>query len=133
MLEFQLGVEEDPVVPFVAEIDDGSQEVELIQLSGSRSVIPLVGKVLKNDLSIAADRDSLVDAINLGCARGETVLPGRRLFFGYIAELQLLQFLGQNLDLALELVYLLFGRVLALRLRDLAVRFRLLGPPRRSQ
>ncbi len=103
MLVLDLGVEEEAVVEFVAEIEDRPLEVGLVDGRGTAAVLQPAVEVPVHHLAVAADRQAVAAAVDLGRRRphavGGTVGGDRGL-----AELQRLDLLRQHPDLALELV-----------------------------
>ena len=105
VLPLDLRVEEPVVVPLVAEVEDGAQEVELVLPAGVGAVVTLRGEALVEHLAVAADRQPLLDGVDLG--RRRTEAGGAAAFGGRgrraLAEPHLLELGGQDVDPPREL------------------------------
>ncbi len=74
VLELDLRVEEPAVVPAIAEVEHGPEPVELVGPSGEDIAVGLRIGVLVEHLAVAADRDPLLGAVDLGGRRAESVV-----------------------------------------------------------
>ncbi len=117
VLELDLGVEDDPVVELVAEVEHGPQEVDLVARLGRRAVVPAGVVVLVDHFAVAADRNAAGPGVDLRGRRRETGGPFRRRLvgrwfrrrrrLGLLPGAERLQFLGEDRELALQFLDLL--------------------------
>jgi hypothetical protein len=102
VLVLDLRVEQPVVVELVAEVEDRPQQVERIAAAGRGAIVPLVLHILVDQLAVAADRQPPLRAVDLGRRRPEAVGAGVGLG-GRLADPELLDLLGEHLELALQL------------------------------
>ena len=113
VLELDLRVEHPPVVELVADVDDGAQEVDRVAEAGRFAALALAGVALEHHLAVAADRQAFLHAVDLrgGDAHAVEAFIG----FGGVgrrgAEVELLDFLGEDLDLLFQFGHSLGGRL----------------------
>src|SRR3990172_1149204 len=115
MFELELRVEEEAFVPFVAQVDDGPEEIELIQLPRGRSIVVLGGKVLEHCLAVASQGCAALHSVDLGGRGCQTVAAGQRLFLGHLPQLESFELLTQKLELPFQLFDPIFVRWLFFR------------------
>ncbi len=100
VLPLDLRVEQPVVVPLVAEVEDRAQEVELVLPAGVDAVVALRGEALVEHLAVAADRQPLLDGVDLGRRRTEAggAAARRGSCRRALAEPHLLELGGQDID-----------------------------------
>src|SRR6185295_4755608 len=108
VLELDLGVEQEAVVPLVADVDDRALEDRHGVLSGGLAVIRLAVRPFIEGLAVAADRDAALSAVDLG-GRGAHAIRAAVGRDRGLADLELLDLRREDVDLALDLGQLAGG------------------------
>ena len=100
MLELDLRVEHPPLVELVADVDDRPQEVEHVSEAGRLAALAFARVALEDHLTVAADRQAFLHAVDLrgGDAQAVETLRILGAFRRRLAERQLLDLFGQDLD-----------------------------------
>ncbi len=105
MLELDLRVEQDPIRPLVAEVEDRPEQVRRVPAARKGPVVASGGEALVERLSVASDRDPLVLAIHLRRCRSEPVNGLERSLLGGLSDAQLLDLPNEQIDAPLQLGY----------------------------